>query len=99
MVTRLPQPAPYSAAHAVSRTLLRNVHERFQICVAAQTFNKHMQVIGHEAVRKNLKLVEDRSVLELEPYVVNYGCIGEMRLPLKRPQRKEITTPPAIRIN
>src|SRR5207237_8807790 len=56
-----------------------------------------MNVVGHEAVRKNLEVVCVRGVHKLQPHIVHEAVVGEARAVRKRAQRKEITASPDIR--
>jgi hypothetical protein len=68
-----------------------------QIRVIHPSFNEQVQVVRHEAVRKNFKVIRRSSVRKLQPHVVHQAVVRETRAIRKRAQRKEIAATPDIR--
>jgi hypothetical protein len=89
-VSSLPQPAAYPETRDVSGSLLRIVDERAQICRIGLTFDKHVNVIWHEAVRWNSELLLAGCTPKCHGDVANQSCTGEVSPSLERAYRQEV---------
>ena len=96
-VPRLPQTAAYTWPRGMRRSTLGIRDERAQIGSRSRSLNQQMQMIRHEAVRKNFEVVTVRGFRKLQSHDVDQGFVGEAVAPRKRAQRKEIDLSAGIR--
>jgi len=96
-VPRLPESPPDERPRDIRCSLLRGAHKDAQIRVLRLSFHQEVKMIGHEAVRENVKVIARRNVRKLQPHGVDDSRICEAANVRKCTYRQEIAATPNVR--
>ena len=94
----LPQTLTAALLVREARALLRQSNKAMEICVLRTGGNERVNVIRHEAVRRNCKPLRGGTLQKLQHYRADYAGVCEGSAPTIRADREEILTQTEIHV-